>query len=114
MAAQKPKTYSRSWLCEDCTLAFDVHKILGKVPVCPECGDRIAVRRHKGDRNGDGRKSGPGSKLRWKAEELALLEACLNGKELPYRAAIILGRNTNSVTKRLGRMRKEKDRNSTK
>lgn len=111
--AVKQKVHSRSWLCEECILVFDVHKVLRKTPICPECGDRIAVRRYEGARNGDGRKSGKGAKIRWKPEEMTLLEACMDGNELPYRVAILIGRSTNSVAKKLARMRRGRERTDT-
>jgi DNA-binding CsgD family transcriptional regulator len=45
------------------------------------------------------------AKIRWKPEEIEVLEQCLKGKLHPYQAAIMLGRSINSVVKKVNRMK---------
>lgn len=98
------KHASRVWMCEACTVTFQVHTPLSKRPYCPNCGDDVEVRRYKAQR------SDPvPTKIKWSDAEIQLLDRCITKELLPYQVALLTGRTPNSVTKRLERRRKQNE-----
>lgn len=93
------------YICEDCTFVFQVYGIKRrKEYFCPCCGENVNVIPYQAERNSSSVK-----KVKWKPEELQLLQECINGKLQPYQVAIMIGRSINAVVKKTQRMRQRNE-----
>lgn len=94
------KKSTKNFICEDCTVVFQVYGTKKRNGYfCPCCGENLSVIPYQSDRL-----SSTVTKIKWKPEELALVEQCINGKMQPYQVAILIGRSTNAVAKKMRRM----------
>src|SRR5690348_877862 len=96
---------SKSFICEECVFIFTIYASLRvRKPYCPNCGDNFEVHIHNADRHSP---EGRHVKIRWTETELDLLDSIIAGELLPSQVAMMTGRPTNAVVKRLGRRRRE-------
>ncbi|MFC0188463.1 hypothetical protein ACFFJY_09210 [Fictibacillus aquaticus] len=69
---------------------------------CPKCGERWETRVYES--TGKGTRGRQGWKD-FKPDEIVVLKRCLSGELAPHQAALLLGRNANSIRIKLHRMR---------
>lgn len=95
----------RHYVCKDCDAIFTVYisEKNRKKPCCPWCADSVSVYPYTAERNGKDKHT----KQRWSDTELDVLREVVERREMPYRAAMRVGRSVNSVTKKVARMRQE-------
>ena len=95
-----------NFICEECTVIFQVYGSKRKKGryFCPYCGENTDVHPYEAERY-----SSSDKKIRWKQEELELVKECISGNMQPYQVAIMIGRSTNAVNKKVQRMREKGD-----
>lgn len=106
----KRSKHTHSFHCHRCILSFQTFgpprgRTHGGV-YCPACGEYDEVRVQRG-MHGQ-REEMKNLKIRWKPEELEILELCIQGKLTNYQVAVKIGRSVNSVSKRLKRAKAER------
>jgi hypothetical protein len=100
----KRKSPSVHYFCEDCLLPFTVYlESKGRVKrFCPYCGENTSIKKYEGLHKVTGEQ---GKKIKWKPEEMELIQDVINGKKTQMQVAHLLGRSVHSVSKKVGRVR---------
>ncbi|MEC1716636.1 hypothetical protein [Schinkia azotoformans] len=92
------------FICEDCVFVFQIHTSCKdmKKPYCPKCGEKFEVRNYQSVKKGEKL-----IRIKWKQEELELLDRCISGDLGAHQVAVMTGRTVNSVLKRIPRRKEE-------
>ena len=95
---------NKVFICEECVLVFQIHTSCKdmKKPYCPKCGEKFEVRSYQTVKKGE-----KFIRIKWKQEELELLDRCINGELAVHQVAVMTGRTVNSVSKRIPRRKDE-------
>lgn len=99
-----------SYVCEDCSFIFQVYALRMKGQkqfFCPKCGENMAVIEYQAERNIPGKRQ----KIIYTDYEIDLIHQCIKGKLRPFQAAMMMGRPTNAVSKKIARERERIGKN---
>ncbi len=95
----------RSFVCYDCIFVFTTHtRFKKRKAFCPNCGDNISVKFYKADRVGGKNNKG----VKWKDQELELLDKYIDGEYEAHQVAIMTARTIEGVYNRGWKRRKER------
>lgn len=98
------KENNRNYICEDCLFVFQVYAITSrkrKKYFCPSCGEKTWVNEYQAARNIPGKRK----KILYSPEEMELIHKCINGELKTFQVALMIGRPTNAVCKKIARER---------